>query len=279
MNPGSYAQLAELLLKRIGLVLGDGKEYLLTTRLTPIVEEQGFGTLDALIAALARPANRALVEQVVDAMTTNETSFFRDSRPFETLFNEVLPRLIERRAMTRKLSIWNAGCSTGQEPYSVVMGLSERHPELMSWNLQVTATDVSRTVIDRAQTGRYNHFEVQRGLPVQYLIKYFEQDEREYQLKHEIRRRVNFKALNLMEPFNSVGEHDIIFVRNVLIYFDPEVKRDILERMCNCLAPDGVLFLGSTESMIGITKTMERVTECSTVVFRRADASPEIEFV
>ena len=277
MTPESYRSLSEILLKRIGLVLGDGKDYLLTSRLTPIAEKNGMSSLDALISAVQRPANARLLESVVDAMTTNETSFFRDGKPFETLFKEVLPKLMQRR-QTRRIRIWNAACSTGQEPYSILMGISERIPELLNWDLSITATDVSPTVLEKARSGIYNHFEVQRGLPALYLVKYFEQKERDYQLKQDLRRRVRFSPLNLLEPFKRIGEQDIIFVRNVLIYFDPEVKREILNRMAQCLAPDGCLFLGSTESILGLTDSLQRAKNCSTTVFCRQEAVSEIKF-
>lgn len=277
MNPDNYAYLSDLLQKKIGLVLGENKGYLLNARLTPLVEKHGVADLDALMVKLRGMPSGPLLSEVIDAMTTNETSFFRDSNPFELLFKQVLPKLMESRASQRRLRIWNAACSSGQEPYSIALGIEERLPALKTWRVEIVSTDVNQQILDQARRGEFNHFEVQRGLPIQYLVKYFEQGENNiYTLKKEIRDRVRFESLNLLEPFTRLGTFDVIFCRNVLIYFDATVKKDILERLAKCLAPDGYLFLGGTETILGITDQLQRVRAPVGTAYCRQDAQQEV---
>lgn len=271
MSPDNYKYLADLLEKKVGLVLGENKSYLLTARLTPLLEKYGASDLDDLMAKL-KAANAKLLPDIIDAMTTNETSFFRDGKPFELLFKNVLPKMVERRTTQRKIRIWNAACSSGQEPYSIVMGIREQVPSLASWTIEIVATDVNQQILDQAKSGLYNHFEVQRGLPVTYLVKYFEQKDNVFALKPEIRNCVQFRSLNLLDPFSAMGTFDVIFCRNVLIYFDPKVKKEILERMAKCLAPDGYLFLGGTETILGITEELQRVRGKEGTAYCRPDA-------
>jgi len=186
-------------------------------------------------------------------MTTNETSFFRDSHPFDTLRKSLLPPLIERRAAARTLRIWSAACSTGQEPYSLAMMIKDNFPILSGWKVEIVATDLSPSVLERAREGVYSQFEVQRGLPIQMLMKHFDQQEPNWQIKRELRQTVNFRALNLLEDFSALGQFDVVLCRNVLIYFDQPTKTRILGAIARRIAPDGVLLLGGAESVFGLS--------------------------
>ena len=213
-------------------------------------------------------------------MTTNETSFFRDSQPFELLFKIVLPHLARARATQRRLRIWSAACSSGQEAYSILMGLDQRVPQLNGWHIELVATDLSETVLERARAGVFNHFEVQRGLPAPYLIKYFDRKGRNYKLKSELTDRVQFKPLNLLRPFAHLGTFDVVFCRNVLIYFDDDTKKDILDRQLGVLARDGFLFLGGGEPALGITESLRRLQTPEGIVYCNAATDPaEVDLV
>ncbi len=276
MRPENVRYLSQLLEKSIGLKIGENKDYLWNARLTPLVEKYGVEDIDGLIDKLRPQPSPALLTDIVDAMTTNETSFFRDEKPFEMLYDHILPELLKTRGQRRQLRIWNAACSSGQEPYSLVMGMLERCPEFQSWRVDILATDVNKAVLEKAAQARYNHFEIQRGLPIQYLLKYFTQEKgKTYQLKDEIKARVQYKYLNLLESFTGLGKFDIIFCRNVLIYFDAAVKKDILERMCQLLDPQGYLILGGTETILGVTEKLERKAVGIGVAYQHRSAQPQ----
>jgi chemotaxis protein methyltransferase CheR len=198
----------------------------------------------------------ALTSEVVEAMTTNETFFFRDKIPFDHLKEAILPALVQARAVRRSLRIWCAASSTGQEPYSIAMLLKET-PALSGWRTEIVATDLSQAVLEKSKAGVFSQFEVQRGLPIQMLVKHFKQNGELWQLNADIRAMVQHRPLNLLQDFSHLGTFDVIFCRNVLIYFDQNTKVNIFERLARMLEPDGVLALGAAESVVGITNTFK----------------------
>lgn len=246
----------ELLLDQSGLSLSQDKTYLLDSRLTPLARKWNFPTLEALTMALRIDPKPDLVRDVVEAMTTNETSFFRDNTPFDQFQNVVLPVLQKTRPMKR-LRIWCAAASSGQEPYSLAMLLKENAAKLPGWNFEIIATDIDTAILETAKRAEYSQFEVQRGLPIQMLMKYFEQKGDRWALKNEIKSMVSFKPFNLLEPMNGLGMFDIIFCRNVLIYFERQTKSKVLENIAQILQPDGFLFLGGAETVLGITDSFK----------------------
>jgi chemotaxis protein methyltransferase CheR len=252
MKAASFTALAGLLKDRSGLVLPEGKGYLVDSRLMPIVRRRGLQDLDDLVAKLLTDKN-GLVKEVTDAMTTNESLFFRDMRPFDLFRNEILPEKLKSRATTRRLRIWCAACSTGQEPYSLAMILREEAVKLQGWTIDILGTDLSSEVIERAREGVYSQFEVQRGLPIQFLVKYFTQiGDTSWRINDTLRSMVKFREYNLLDNLASLGSFDIVFCRNVLIYFDAETKRQVLDSISRLLPPDGVLYLGGAETVIGV---------------------------
>ena len=256
MTSADFAVIAAFLKDRSGLIITQDKTYLLETRLAAILRDHKLAGLPGLADHLRKPGPSAVKNSVVDAMTTNETSFFRDSHPFDTMRQSVVPGLIERRASTRALRIWSAACSTGQEPYSLAMMLKDNFPILAGWKVEIIATDLSPTVLDRAREGLYSSFEVQRGLPIQMLIRHFDQEEPYWRIKREIRQTVSFRPLNLLEDFSSLGQFDIVLCRNVLIYFDQPTKMRILRDIARRLSPDGAFLLGGAESVFGLCDSL-----------------------
>ena len=244
--------------ERSAIVLEPGKEYLVESRLKPLARTLGVDTINELIAQL-RKGSVDLQTAVVEAMTTNETSWFRDHHPFEVLRNAVIPYLIDRRSGTRTLRIWSAACSTGQEPYSLAMMLRESFPKLASWQVQIVATDLSTEVLDKAREGKYAQLEANRGLPAPMLVRWFDRDGMGWRVKPEIRAAVEFKELNLVRRWPSMQPWDLVLLRNVLIYFDPATKTDILGRVHSLLAPDGFLLLGAAETTLNTHGGFERV--------------------
>jgi len=237
---------------RAGIVLEDGKEYLVEARLQPLAQKLGHGSISTLVETMRRTREKEVERQLIEAMTTNETSFFRDVAPFDALRQHVLPRLIEARRGARQLTFWCAAASTGQEPYSVAMLMAEHFPELSTWQVQFIASDLSEDVLARARAGRYSQLEVNRGLPVQYLLKYFTRHGGSWEITPEIRRRVEFRRVNLIEAWPALPMFDLVFIRNVMIYFDVDAKRSILSRIRQRLRPDGHLFLGAAETTLNI---------------------------
>jgi chemotaxis protein methyltransferase CheR len=229
-------------------VLDPSRDYVFQARLAGIVRDRGMSGLAELVEHLRSAHDPALESAVSDAMTINETSFFRDGRPFELLRTELLPNLIEARRSVRALRVWSAACSTGQEAYSFAILLREHFPHLANWNIRVEGTDICESVVKRAQQGRFHRIEVNRGLPARYLVRYFEQDGAEWIVKPQIRSLCNFRRLNLCKfPLPGIAKFDVIFLRNVMLYFAPDSRRALLSEVHRLLAPDGVLFLGSTE--------------------------------
>jgi chemotaxis protein methyltransferase CheR len=242
-----------------GIVLDHGKEYLVESRLGPLARRLQLPSIAAVVEGLRKGHNAALTNSVIEAMTTNETTFFRDVAPFDALRTGVLPRLIEARQSARSLRIWCAASSTGQEPYSLAMLLAEHFPALESWDVSIMASDLSTDVLDRARTGRYSQLEVNRGLPATFLVKYFDKQGAEWQLKDYIRKRVTFQQLNLIKAWPYMPALDIVLIRNVMIYFDVETKRDILGRIRRLLRSDGFLFLGAAETTLTLDASFERM--------------------
>ena len=252
MTPLDYEYLRKLLKERSGLDLSSDKQYLVESRLVPLARKAGLGGIPELVQKM-RGGAEALATEVVEAMTTNETFFFRDKIPFDHLRDTVLPTLLPARAGRRSLRIWSAASSTGQEPYSIAMLLKEKAPMLAGWRIEIVATDLSHEVLEKSKAGIYSQFEVQRGLPIQLLVKYFTQTGELWQLNADVRSMVQHRQLNLLQDFSHLGKFDVIFCRNVLIYFDQDTKINIFERLNRVLEPDGVLMLGAAESVVGIT--------------------------
>ena len=254
LAPGDFDLLRKLLVDQAGIVLERSQEYLAEARLPPVARQHGMSDISEIIAALRNARDKELEIDVIDAFTTNETSFFRDSHPFEDFVNIVMPELLANRPPTASIRIWCGASSSGQEPYTLAMIFAENFPELVAQHrIKILATDLSRTMVARTQEGRYSQFEVNRGLPAPMLIKYFDQVGRDWQAKPELRNMIDAKECNLLEPWPMVPRSDIVFLRNVLIYFSAETKTDILERIrTKVLRPDGYLFLGSSETTLNL---------------------------
>ncbi len=261
MTDLDFEFLRGFLKTRSGLAMTAEKRYLVESRLTPICRQRGLASLHDLVAQLRLGHDTALERAVVEAMTTNETFFFRDRVPFDLFRDVLLPQAIARNAARRRLRIWCAASSTGQEPYSIAMLLQEAGPRLAGWQVELVATDLSLEVIERAKSGVYSHFEVQRGLPVQWLIKYFTQAGEQWQITPALRSMVDYRQINLLNGFEALGSFDVVFCRNVLIYFDAPTKADVLNRIAACLAPGGALVLGAAETVIGLTNRLAPVPE------------------
>lgn len=246
----AYAQIVALIKARSGIALGSGKRYLLETRLQTMMQREGCTGLDALAAKLQR--NTLLAQEAAEALTTNESLFFRDRKPFDALRDHVLPRLATARGAGSTLRIWSAAASTGQEAYSIAMTAADLGPRLAGTRVEILGTDLSREVLIRAREGLYSQFEVQRGLPMQMLVKHFAKDGPLWRIKPELRARVSFREWNLLDDPASLGRFDVIFCRNVLIYFDEATKIRVLTQLARQLAPDGLIFLGGAETLLGL---------------------------
>lgn len=254
-----FDYIRKVLREHSAIVLDDGKEYLAEARLGPLVRQEGLQTLSELVAHLQKLPFGRLHTQVVEALATNETSFFRDATPFESLKKVVIPRLMESRNGSRTINIWSAACSTGQEPYSVAMLLRENFLALDSWKVEILATDLSNDVLDRAKEGRYSQLEINRGLPAPMLVKYFVKDGTGWRIKDEIRSMVEFRQLNLVENWPTVQRMDIVLLRNVLIYFDLETRKLVYKRLRQVIGPDGYLLLGGGETPSNLDEGFQRV--------------------
>jgi len=252
LTPPDFDFICTFVRTQAGIVIEPGKEYLVESRLQPLARREGCASIEELLKKLRSGRAPDLHQKVVDAMTTNETTFFRDVEPFEMLRKSVLPELIEKNRQRRSLRIWYAACSTGQEPYSVSMLIREHFPELVSWKLEQIATDISPSVLARAREGRYGQVEINRGLPANYLIKYFTKLGNEWQLQAAVREMVRFDELNLMRPWPHITDMDVVMIRNVMIYFDVDAKKQILSRVRRTLRPGGFLFLGGAETTLNL---------------------------
>jgi len=254
VTPVDYDYLRKLLKDRSGLVLSADKQYLVESRLLPIARRVGVRNLSDLVAKLKTPGSEPLIVEVVEAMTTNESFFFRDKIPFDHFREFMLPSLLKTRAAQHRIRIWCAAASTGQEPYSLAMMLKDMAGPLGGWRTEIIATDLSNEVLEKARAGLYSQFEVQRGLPIQLLMKYFTQSGDTWQISPEIRAMVQFRPLNLLSDFSQLGTFDVVFCRNVLIYFDQPTKIGVLERLARITEPDGYLVLGAAETVVGLTE-------------------------
>jgi chemotaxis protein methyltransferase CheR len=263
-----FDYLRKLMAEHTAIVLDPGKEYIAESRLAQLVAQEGFPSVGDLIQTLRRNSFDGLHRRVVNAMTNNETWFFRDLVPFQALRMEVLPAIMAARAVERKLSIWCAACSSGQEPYSIAMLLREDFPELRNWKVQILATDISATILERAQNGRYSQLEVNRGLPIALLTRYFTRDGLDWVLADDIRKLVDFRQFNLAESWRGYPTADVIFLRNVMIYFGVDIKKAILGRIHRALPADGCLFLGGAESTFNLDHRFERVQYETTAYYR-----------
>jgi chemotaxis protein methyltransferase CheR len=252
VTPLDYEFLRKLLKERSGLDLSADKQYLVESRLVPLARRVGLPGISELVQKMKAASAEALTADVVEAMTTNETFFFRDKIPFDHLRETMLPALLQARASRRALRIWCAASSTGQEPYSVAMCLKEFGAALAGWRIEILATDLSQGVLEKSKAGLFSQFEVQRGLPIQLLVKYFTQVGELWQLNADIRAMVQHRQLNLLHDFGHLGTFDVIFCRNVLIYFDQETKTGVFERLAKMVEPDGFMVLGAAESVVGI---------------------------
>jgi chemotaxis protein methyltransferase CheR len=261
VTPFDYDYLRRLLKERSGLVLSADKEYLVESRLLPVARRRGLGSLSELVQKLKAPAADALLVDVVEAMTTNETFFLRDKVPFDHFRQSIIPALVAARENRKRIRIWCAAASTGQEPYSLAMCLKEMADKVAGFRFEIIATDLSIEVLEKAKAGVYSQFEVQRGLPIQLLLKYFTQIGETWQISSDIRAMVQYRRLNLLEDFSSLGMFDLTFCRNVLIYFDQPTKINVLERIKRLTEPDGFLVLGAAETVVGLTDAFKPVPD------------------
>jgi chemotaxis protein methyltransferase CheR len=273
LSEQDFGYIQDLVHRRAAIVLEPGKEYLALARLDPVARNEGLGSVAELVAALRTSPTSPLHERVVEALTTNETTFFRDRHPFESLRTSVLPELIERKRPSRTLSIWSAGCSSGQEPYSVAMLLRE-HFDLDGWQVSILGTEVSAAMLDRARAGRYGQLEASRGLPAHLQARYFHRVGSRWEIDGSIRAMVRFERLNLVDPWPSLPPMDLIMMRNVLLYFDRATRRAVLERMRDVLAPDGYLLLGAAETIANDVDGFERSSVGPTGWYRREASAP-----
>jgi chemotaxis protein methyltransferase CheR len=261
MTPQDFDYLRQLLRSRSGLVLSAEKQYLAESRLLPVARKHGLASLTDLVAKLKSASTAPLGTDVVEAMTTNESFFFRDKVPFEHFRDTIMPALMTARAREKRLRIWCTACATGQEPYSLAMGLRSLGAALAGWRIEIVATDLSNEVLAKAKAGIYSQFEVQRGLPIQLLVKYFGKVGEAWQIAPEIRGMVHFRPLNLLKDFSPLGTFDLVFCRNVLIYFDQPTKIDVLNRLAKQMPSDGFLVLGAAETVIGLTDAFKPMAD------------------
>jgi len=260
ISPSDFNYICDLVRRHSAIALESDKAYLIETRLAPLVRLAGFASLQELIASLrTQPPAHPLYRQVVEAITTHETSFFRDLHPFDALKTTILPELLAKR-QSPNLTIWCAACSSGQEPYSVAMLVCEHFPILANRRTRIIATDLSEAILARAREGLYSQIEVNRGLPATLLIKYFDKQGLHWRIKYEIRRMVEFQQSNLAEPWPLMPPLDVVLMRNVLIYFDVTTKKAILARIRSVLKPDGYLFLGSSETTLNLDPAFESIS-------------------
>jgi chemotaxis protein methyltransferase CheR len=264
MTDQDFQYIRQFLRERCAIVLEPGKEYLVEARLTPVAKQLSLGSISELVGRMRTQPSNGLHAQVIEAMVTTETSFFRDHHPFETLRKTVIPELLGKRRAARCLNIWCAASSTGQEPYSLAMLIREHFPELANWNLLLLASDLSSDVLARAREGRFSQLEVNRGLPAPLLLRHFQQHGTTWQLNDNVRTMVDFRQINLSRPWPFLPRMDLILIRNVMIYFEVETKRDILRRMSQLLRPDGYLILGGVETTFGIDDGYRRVEALKT---------------
>jgi len=266
ISPENYAYLQKEIYKDSGIVLDADKHYLLESRLMPIVRSEGLASLDELCARIRTQLHPKLRQEVVEAMTTNETLFFRDVSPFEALRTAILPQLKEHRGRERKLSFWSAAASSGQEAYSLAILLLEMG--FGDWTIDIVGTDLSEQILDRARGGKYMQIEVNRGLPAPYLVKYFQREGLDWRLKDPVRKMVRFRRFDLRQPMQGLGLFDVVMCRNVLIYFDVDTKKKILGELRRVMHPGGYLLLGGAETTVNLDDNFRRTPIGQAVFYR-----------
>jgi chemotaxis protein methyltransferase CheR len=272
LSQAEFAYVSQLVRKEASIVLAPGKEYLVEARLIPVARAVGAANVTEFLAELQRRPDPAKQRKIIDALTTNETSWFRDREPFSALTDVVLPELVKSRASARKVRLWSAASSSGQEAFSLAITLQEHLPP--GWNYEIMGTDISTEMVKRAETAEYSQVEVNRGLPAAQLVQYFERAGAHWRVTPALRRNVSFRLMNLTAPLPAMQPFDVIFLRNVLIYFDVAVKRTVLQNVARLLRPDGWLFLGAAETTIGIDDNYERVAAGRTSAYRVRNAVP-----
>ena len=268
IDASGFNFVRQLLRERAAIVLDDGKQYLVDNRLSQLARREGLASAQDVIDRLRAQPGGPLQRKVIEAMTTTETLFFRDGKPYEALRNAIVPELIRLRAGERKLTIWSCACSSGQEPYSVGMLLREHFTALAAWDVRVVATDISTEMLARSRAGRYSQLEVNRGLPIGYLTKYFDKVGLDWQIRDELRKMIEFRELNLAGSWSALPQADLIMLRNVLIYFDIQTKRQILGKVRKLLRPGGFLILGTAESTMNLDDGFELVRSDGTAYYR-----------
>lgn len=266
LSAHEFQFVSSLVRREASIVLEPGKEYLVEARLLPLARKAGLSSVTEFLLRAQGPAGRADRDGIVDALTTNETSWFRDREPFSALTDMVIPQLMKSRGPSRSMRVWSAASSSGQEPYTLAILLKENLPP--GWSYEILGTDISTEMLARAENGRYSQLEVNRGLPAPLLVKHFTRVGPEWEVAAPIKKTVSFKRLNLAAPFPPMPSFDVVFLRNVLIYFDVETKRGVLKRIRNLLKPDGWLFLGAAETTMGIDDGFERVVTGRTSAYR-----------
>lgn len=267
MTDSDFAFVAKLVFDRSAIVLEPGKEYLVESRLTPVARQHGCDSLDEFVKKMRAGGAGDLQGEVVEAMVTTETLFFRDVHPFETLRSTVLPRLIAARQTERRLAIWCAASSSGQEPYTIALILKEYFPQLSGWRIEFLATDISHQMIGRSREGRYSQMEVNRGLPADLRLKYFRENAGYWHIRDDLRAMIDFRQINLAAPWPSLPAFDLIFLRNVMIYFDVGTKKSILSRVARLLRPDGYRVLGGAETTMNLDNSYQRVADLKSGYF------------
>lgn len=259
LSESEFKYIQDFIYQKSAIVLDADKGYLIESRLQPLARRRGFDSIDDMVARMRKEPMNGLHWSVVEAMTTNETYFFRDVLPFELLKKTVLPDILQRRAAVRELNIWCGAASSGQEPYTIAMVLRENFPQLVTWKINFIATDISKEMLDRCREGCYSQLEMNRGLPAPLLIKYFQKIGTEWQIKEDMRKMIQFKELNLAQSWPLLPSLDVVFLRNVLIYFNNETKKAIFAKIRKLLKPDGYLFLGGAETTMGIDDAFKRI--------------------
>lgn len=256
LNAKEFSFLADLIRTHSGIYLTADKEYLLENRLLPLAKELGLNTLNELISHLQKKQDALFLVRLIEAMTTNESFFFRDIKPFKGLCDVIVPHILSKNPGKKNLRIWSAACSTGQEAYSILMSIMEV-PALAGIQCEIIATDLDRNVLDKASKGLYSQFEVQRGVPINLLLKYFTQQGEQWQIKDILTKQVKFQQFNLLQNPAALGKFDIIFCRNVLIYFNDETKEKVLTNLRGQMHPHAALILGSTENLLGMGQNLK----------------------
>ena len=269
LSTADFEFISRLVKVEAAISLEKGKEYLVQSRLEPVAKTLGLADISALVQTLRVKKDLELTRKVVESLTTHETSFFRDIEPFEALRTSVLPELISSRRDSKELTIWCGAASSGQEPYTLCMLIREHFPELCGWRLKILASDVSRPILNRARSGVFSQLEVNRGLPVRFLVKYFEKNGQEWIIKPEVRGMIEYFEFNLLHSFARIPSVDLVMLRNVLIYFDMESKRQILAKIRSTMKPSGYLFLGTAETTMNVDESFERVTFQKTSCYKK----------